>query len=76
MPKPAASAPVPKAPHRLPPPQVPAPTLDMRLNITQPLMRQTGQLRWAINNVAGQVTPPCNALLDLVKKSGSWGPCG
>lgn len=49
-------------------PQAPSPTLNLLLNITQPLMRQTGQLRWAINNVAGQVTPPCNALLDLVKK--------
>lgn len=100
--------------------QMPDATLSMLLNITQPLMNQTGQLRWAINNVAGglglgcrlylgsgqhsnasatppnqligpqclhgcrhrgldlvmlqpcciagQVAPPCQALLDLVKK--------
>lgn len=46
--------------------QPPAPTVNLLLNITQPLMKQTGQLRWALNNVAGQVTPPCTALLDLV----------
>ncbi|KAI7841690.1 hypothetical protein COHA_004557 [Chlorella ohadii] len=51
---------------------MPDATLSMLLNITQPLMNQTGQLRWAINNVAGQVTPPCQALLDLVKKDSSW----
>lgn len=51
---------------RPPAPQPPEPTLQLLLNITQPLMRQTGQLRWALNNVAGQVTPPCTALLDLV----------
>lgn len=32
---------------------MPDATLSMLLNITQPLMNQTGQLRWAINNVAG-----------------------
>lgn len=37
----------------LPRPQMPDATLNMLLNITQPLMNQTGQLRWAINNVAG-----------------------
>lgn len=51
---------------------MPDATLSMLLNITQPLMNQTGQLRWAINNVAGQVTPPCQALLDLVKKDPRW----
>lgn len=29
-------------------------------------MSQTGQLRWGLNNVAGQITPSCDALLDLV----------
>jgi L-ascorbate oxidase len=45
---------------------MPPATLTMLLNITQPLMNQTGQLRWAINNVAMQSPPPCEALLDLV----------
>lgn len=53
-------------PLRLPPVQPPEPTLELLLNITQPLMRQTGQLRWALNNVAGQVTPACQPLLDLI----------
>jgi len=47
---------------------VPDATLRLQLNITQPLMKQTGQIRWAMNNVAGQVPPPCDALLDLVKE--------
>lgn len=36
--------------------QVPNATVSLQLNITQPLMEQTGQIRWAINNVAGQVS--------------------
>jgi hypothetical protein len=36
------------------PPQVPKPDLRLTLNITQPLMPESGQLRWAINNVAHQ----------------------
>jgi len=43
----------------LPYPQMPDATLSMLLNITQPLMNQTGQLRWAINNVAGGFEPCC-----------------
>ncbi|KAL4428183.1 hypothetical protein ABPG75_002272 [Micractinium tetrahymenae] len=39
-------------PHLL---QVPNATVSLLLNITQPLMEQTGQIRWALNNVAGQV---------------------
>lgn len=37
--------------------QMPPATLNMLLNITQPLMKQTGQLRWAMNNVAGGYGP-------------------
>ena len=48
--------------------QVPAPTLQLHLNITQPLMNQTGQLRWALNNVASEIPSPCEPLLDLVYK--------
>ena len=29
-------------------------------------MNQTGQLRWALNNVVGLRTPPCDPLLDLL----------
>lgn len=52
--------------------KMPPATLTMLLNITQPLMNQTGQLRWAINNVAMQSPPPCEALLDLVYENPKW----
>ena len=52
--------------------QVPAATLSLTLNITQPLMRQTGQLRWAMNNVASQQPTPCQPLLDLVHEDPQW----
>ncbi|KAI3433825.1 hypothetical protein D9Q98_003629 [Chlorella vulgaris] len=51
--------------------KMPPATLTVLLNITQPLMNQTGQLRWAINNVAMQSPPPCEALLDLVYENPS-----
>ena len=50
----------------LPPPQVPNPTVRLLLNMTQPLLQQTGQIRWAIN-VAHMQTPPCTALLRLLQ---------
>lgn len=34
---------------------MPNATVSLLINITQPLMEQTGQIRWALNNVAGQV---------------------
>lgn len=52
--------------------KVPAATLSLTLNITQPLMRQTGQLRWAMNNVASQQPTPCQPLLDLVHEDPQW----
>lgn len=42
---------------------MPDATLSMLLNITQPLMNQTGQLRWAINNVAGGLWFGCGLYL-------------
>jgi hypothetical protein len=47
---------------------VPEPTLRITINITQPLMKQTGQLRWGLNGVSNQNPPPCTPLLDLVWK--------
>lgn len=47
--------------------QVPAANVQVQLNITQPLMNQTGQLRWALNNVVGLREPPCLPLLDILK---------
>lgn len=37
------------------------------LDITQPIMDQTEQLRWAISNVVYLQTPPCNTTLALSK---------
>ncbi|KAL4433040.1 hypothetical protein ABPG77_006467 [Micractinium sp. CCAP 211/92] len=51
---------------------VPNATVSLQLNITQPLMEQTGQIRWAINNVAGQNPSPCKPLLDLVYQDPKW----
>ena len=42
--------------------------MRLQLNITQPLMGQTGQLRWALNNVVNLKAPPCEPLLDLLKR--------
>lgn len=40
-----------RAPCRIACLQVPDASLSLRVDITQPLMSQTGQLRWALNNV-------------------------
>ena len=45
---------------------MPPATVHLQLNITQPVLRQSGQIRWAIDNVAGQYLAPCQPLLDLV----------
>jgi hypothetical protein len=47
---------------------VPNATLQVNLGINQPLMQQTAQLRWGINNVANQLPPACTPLLDLVSR--------
>ncbi|PSC72452.1 DNA-directed RNA polymerase III subunit RPC5 [Micractinium conductrix] len=52
--------------------KVPAADLSLTFNITQPLMNQTGQLRWALNNVVGLRTPPCDPLLDLLHANPLW----
>ena len=49
------------------PVQVPEPTVKLFINLTQPLL-PTGQLRWALNNVAYTKNPPCSPLLDLVAR--------
>ncbi|PSC72468.1 L-ascorbate oxidase-like [Micractinium conductrix] len=52
--------------------KVPAADLRLTFNITQPLMNQTRQIRWAINNVVGLRAPPCQALLDLLHADPNW----
>jgi L-ascorbate oxidase len=44
----------------------PEPTLRLAINLTQPLLRETGQVRWALNNVAGATAPPCQSVLGLL----------
>lgn len=50
--------------------------MRLQLNITQPLMSQTGQLRWALNNVVSLKAPPCEPLLDLLKRWVLLPACG
>ena len=40
----------------------------MFVNISQPLLDQTGQLRWALSNVADLSAPPCQPLQALMQK--------
>ncbi|GAB4813291.1 hypothetical protein N2152v2_000337 [Parachlorella kessleri] len=51
--------------------EVPEPTVKLFINLTQPLL-PTGQLRWALNNVAYTKNPPCTPLLDLVSSDPNW----
>ena len=46
--------------------------LYLGVNITQPLLQATGQLRWAINNVVQPVDPPCLNLLEDVYLDPAW----
>lgn len=48
--------------------QVPNNTVSLLLNITQPLLEQTGQLRWALDNVANTLNPPCSPLSTIIKR--------
>ena len=41
------------------------------INISQPLLNQTGQIRWALNNVASLISPPCSALQQLLTTNGT-----
>ena len=74
----AADTPAPLAAAHLPsgyvdfrPPATNAP--EVRLNITQPLLEQTGQVRWAFNNVATGGTPGCGAFLaDAQARGMGW----
>ena len=42
------------------------------VNITQPILRATGQLRWALNNIVQPIDPPCQNLLQDVYLDPSW----
>ncbi|DBA96798.1 TPA: hypothetical protein ACH3X3_012965 [Trebouxia sp. C0006] len=40
--------------------------------VTQPILNSTGQLRWAMNNIANSNTPPCEAPLSLVYSDNNY----
>ena len=42
------------------------------LNMTQPLLNATGQVRWAFNNIVQPFSPPCTALASDIHKDPSW----
>ena len=42
------------------------------LNVTQPLLEATGQVRWALNNIVQTKAPPCKALLEDVQYDNDW----
>lgn len=46
--------------------------ITLGLNITQPLLQKTGQLRWALNNVVQPEDPPCTSLLQDVQADPEW----
>jgi L-ascorbate oxidase len=43
---------------------VPPATRKYRIDISQPIVTPTGQLRWALNNIAAADTPTCSPLLE------------
>eukprot|EP00199_Chlamydomonas_sp_CCMP681_P000320 CAMPEP_0119105092 /NCGR_PEP_ID=MMETSP1180-20130426/3149_1 /TAXON_ID=3052 ORGANISM="Chlamydomonas cf sp, Strain CCMP681" /NCGR_SAMPLE_ID=MMETSP1180 /ASSEMBLY_ACC=CAM_ASM_000741 /LENGTH=596 /DNA_ID=CAMNT_0007090057 /DNA_START=170 /DNA_END=1960 /DNA_ORIENTATION=+ len=42
------------------------------LNMTAPVLAATGQLRWAMNNVALMENPPCDSLLNILRSNSTW----
>ena len=42
------------------------------LNITQPLLNATGQVRWAINNIVEPISPPCTPLAQDIYSNPAW----
>ena len=67
-PSPLSAAHLPPGYSDLRPPATNAP--EIRFNITQPLLEQTGQMRWALNNVATGLTPSCGSFLETAQKRG------
>jgi L-ascorbate oxidase len=51
---------------------VPAPTAFLMVNISQPVLNETGQIRWALNNIVNIENPPCNDLQSVIKSNPSW----
>lgn len=42
------------------------------VNITQPLIQATGQLRWALNNIVEPLSPPCTPLAQNIYDDPTW----
>ena len=51
--------------------QVPNKTRTVGFNQTQPLIA-TGQVRWALNNIAHDSQPPCTSILQEVYNDPNW----
>lgn len=45
---------------------MPEPNTRLLLNVSQPVLNQTGQLRWALNNIVDIDSPPCHNLQSLL----------
>lgn len=53
---------------------VPAATTYLLVNISQPVLNETGQIRWAMNNIANLENPPCNNLQSILYYNPNWLP--
>ena len=51
---------------------VPPATSYLMINLSQPVLNETGQIRWAFNNVAFLENPPCNNLQSIMTTNPSW----
>lgn len=51
---------------------VPDPTSFLMVNMSQPVINETGQIRWALNNIVGVNRPPCNDLQSIFQSQPDW----
>lgn len=42
------------------------------INVTQPLLEATGQVRWAFNNIVEPLSPPCTPVLQNIFSDPEW----
>lgn len=53
---------------------VPEPNVWLWINVSQPVLNETGQIRWSMNNIVHTTNPPCNDLQTLMTTDPSWIP--
>jgi L-ascorbate oxidase len=51
---------------------VPNPTSFLRINISQPVLNETGDIKWALNNVVNLENPPCNNIQSTIQSDPRW----